>query len=158
MKTRTVNALALLTVACALTTVTLRASDPMGVYAVVERVVFEPSETEPQRIQVWGAFALSDRRSADTYQPAQSGYLYYTCPAGQATVCRNEWADIKSVAGKGLGIGFGGRYAPTGRVRKADEKPATPDVYPIRMGVIRMGGLHDQPAIIAQLKAALPRG
>lgn len=137
--------------------VLLPASDPMGVYAVVQKVVLEPNETEPVRVQVWGAFAVSDgKRDSDAYSPPQVGYLYYSCPAGQERTCRNEWADLKTVAGKGIGVGFGGRYVETGRVRKASETPASPDPYPIKMGVTRMASLHEQPAIIAQLKAALP--
>src|SRR5688572_27086158 len=31
-----------------------RASDPNGIYAFVDRVVVEPSEAAPERIQVWG--------------------------------------------------------------------------------------------------------
>ncbi|HET7221486.1 MAG TPA: hypothetical protein VFJ02_25695 [Vicinamibacterales bacterium] len=130
-------------------------SDPIGLYAVIDKVVLEPSESAPERIQIWGAFALSDAKSGDAYSTPQTGYLYYRCQAGQETTCRNEWADLKSVAGKGIGVGFGGRYTPTGRVRKASEKPAEADPYPIRMGVVRMGSLHDHPAIVAALKQAL---
>jgi hypothetical protein len=137
--------------------VALPASDPMGVYAVVQKVVLEPNEAEPLRIQVWGAFAVSDgKRDSDAYTAPQVGYLYYSCPSGQERTCRNEWSDLKTVAGKGVGVGFGGRYLAAGRVRKASEAPASPDPYPIKMGVTRMTSLHEQPAIIAQLKAALP--
>ena len=132
------------------------ASDPMGVYAIVQKVVLEPNESEPVRIQIWGAFALSDGQArSDIYGAPQVGYVYYSCPAGQERVCRNEWADLKSVAGKGVGVGFGGRYNPTGRVRKTAEQPAAPDVYPIKMGVVKMSGILEQPAVVAQLKAAL---
>lgn len=130
-------------------------SDPIGLYAVVDKVVLEPSDSAPERIQIWGAFALSDAKSGDAYAAPQAGYLYYRCPGGQESTCRNEWADLKSVAGKGVGVGFGGRYTPTGRVRKASDKPADPDPYPIRMGVVRMGSVHDQPAIVSALKQAL---
>jgi hypothetical protein len=133
------------------------ASDPMGVYAIVDKVVLEPTEAEPTRIQIWGAFALSDGKArADTYGAPQVGYIYYSCPAGQERACRNEWSDLKSMAGKGVGVGFGGRYIATGRVRKAAEQPASPDVYPIKMGVMKVSGVHGQPEIVAQLKAALP--
>ena len=40
---------------CALTTVTLRASDFVGVYTVVQKIVLEPGDTAPQRVQIWGA-------------------------------------------------------------------------------------------------------
>ena len=140
---------------CAMTAVTLRASDMVGVYTVIEKVVLEPSDAAPQRIQIWGAFALADQKSGSNYGPAQRGYLYYTCPAGQETACRKEWADLKTVAGKDIGVGFGARYKETGRVRKADEKPASPDAYPIERGVMRLSAGHDSLPVIDRIKAAL---
>jgi hypothetical protein len=136
-------------------TVTLVASDIVGIYTVVEKVVLEPSDAAPQRIQIWGAFALADGRSGSTYGPAERGYMYYTCPEGQETVCRREWADLKTVAGKDTGVGFGARYKEKGRVRKADEKPASPDVYPIERGIIRLFPGHDSLPVIDRLKTAL---
>src|SRR5436190_13672019 len=105
---------------CALAAVTLHASDMVGIYTVVEKVVLEPSDSAPQRIQIWGGFALADGKSGSTYLPAQRGYMYFTCPQGQETTCRNEWADLKSIAGKDLGVGFGARYKEKGTIRKAD--------------------------------------
>jgi hypothetical protein len=140
---------------CALTAVTLRASDFVGVYAVVEKVVLEPSEAAPQRIQIWGAFALSDQKSGSNYGPAQRGYLYYTCPAGQEAVCLREWNDLKAVAGKDTGVGFGQRYKETGRIRKADDRPASPDVYPIERGIVRLSAGHSSLPVIDRIKAAL---
>lgn len=154
MKTRTISVLAILSAAWALTAVTLRASDPAGVYAIVEKVVFEPAETGAQRVQIWGAFALSTGKMGNDYQAAQRGFLYYTCPKGQEDTCRNEWSDIKSVAGKSQPIAFGNRYKATGRIRKVDEKPASPDEYPIQAGVFKTPYPGQDP-IIAQLKAAL---
>jgi hypothetical protein len=136
-------------------TITLRASDPVGVYAVVQKVVLEPSDSQPQRIQVWGAFALSEAGNNDDYAAPQVGYVYYTCPQGQEQTCRNEWADIKSVAGKDAGVGFGGRRAGNGRVRKATEAPGAPDVYPIRMGVTKMSANTYHTGIVSKLKTAL---
>jgi hypothetical protein len=132
----------------------LAASDPVGVYAVVEKVVFEPSESAPERAQVWGAFAVADRTNNDDYKTAQRGYLYYSCPPNQARTCANEWADLKSVAGTGAGVGFGGRFLSSGRIRPASDKPSAPDVYPIRMGVMRMTGNDYHSRIVARLKAA----
>ena len=133
MMKRTIG-LAVGVVAMALTAV-LHASDMVGIYGVIEKVVIEPNDNAPQRIQIWGAFAMAEGRGS-TYGPAQRGYLYYTCPSGQDAVCRKEWADLKSVAGKGTAVGLGMRYKPTGRVRKVDEKVASPDPYPIQMGVL----------------------
>ena len=137
-----------------LAAIELWASDMVGVYAVVEKVVFEPNENAPQRIQIWGAFAVADRRNNNDYLPAQRGYLYYTVQPGKEEICRKEWADLKAVSGTGQGVGFGVRVNATNRVRQASDKIEAPNTYPIGIGVVKMGA-HRQPGIVTQLKEAL---
>ena len=129
-----------------------RASDPVGIYALIDKVVIE--EGNPQRVQVWGAFAIADGNRGDGYRTAQRGYLYYTLKPGQEDVCKKEWMDLKSVAGTGQGVGFGGRYDSNGRVRNPDEKAAAPDTYPLgfSMGVVKMGSRHNQPQVFTELR------
>ena len=141
--------------ACVLAAATLRASDFVGVYAVVEKVVLEPNDKAPERIQIRGAFALSDGKRGSGYGAAQRGYLYYSCPAAQRELCRREWADLQSVAGTNTGVGFGGRFVETGRIRKADETPASPDIYPIERGVVRLSAGHESLSVIERIKAVL---
>lgn len=155
MVKRMLGGFAVVGVITALATDVLRASDPIGVYAIVDRVVVEPSSGAPQRVQIWGAFALAQPDNPDDYGRAQRGYLYFSCPQGQAEVCRSEWSDVQSVAGKSIGIGFGARRLNNGRVRRADEKPSSPDEYPIRMGVVRVTGRPGQNETVAKLEAAL---
>jgi len=131
--------------AAALVTVTLHASDPLGVYCVVNKVVMAPDEAQPNTIQIWGACSVAvggmqEDRTYQTpwYSDPQAGYLYYTAPAGKQEQAIREWKDIKSVAGTGEVVAFGGRYARNGRVRYADDKPGAPDIYPIQMGVVKM--------------------
>jgi hypothetical protein len=90
------------------------ASGPLGIYGIVEKVVFEPSEASPERIQVWGAFAYVD--GAGTSATAQTskaarGYLYFRLPDlrddSYLANVKREWADLKSVAGTGQAVGFG---------------------------------------------------
>lgn len=139
-------------------TVLLQASDMVGVYGVVEKVAMEPNEKAPERIQIWGAFALAEGRGS-TYGTAQRGYLYYSCPSGQESICRKEWSDLKSIAGKNTAAGFGMRYKPAGRIRKADEKVASSDPYPIGMGVILVDNGVDRGSdtmkVIDALKTAV---
>src|SRR2546425_11310795 len=52
------------------------ASDPVGIYALVEKVVLEPNQANPERIQLWGAFAIAEGYGY-TYKNAERGYLYY---------------------------------------------------------------------------------
>ena len=132
-------------------------SDWIGVYARIDKVVFEPSATAPERIQIWGAFAIAGKQDRNSYQPAERGYLYYSLKPGKEDVCRKEWADLKSVAGADEVIGFGSRDLPPGRIRKADAKPADPDVYPVSFGLVRMSNRGTDYAPIRELRS-LPKG
>ena len=87
----------------------LMASGPLGIYGIVEKVAFEPNETAPERIQVWGAFAYVEGASAQglTVTAAKRGYLYFRMNPSQADAIRKEWADLKAVAGTAQAIGFG---------------------------------------------------
>lgn len=131
-------------------------SDWTGVYARVDRVVFEPSESAAQRIQIWGAFALAVRQSGSAYAPAQRGYLYFSIVPGKEETCRKEWADLKKLAGSGEIVGFGARHLDS-RLRKADEKPSSPDSYPVSSGLVRMNSRSTDYAPIKELRS-LPRG
>ena len=99
------------------------ASDPVGIYALVDRVVLEPNDTAPERIQIWGAFSLATGRG-EAYGTPVRGYMYYALDKNQPDASRREFADLKRVAGTSQCVGFGGRYIPTGRIRKPEEKPA----------------------------------
>jgi hypothetical protein len=92
----------------------VRASDPTGIYAYVDRVVFEPSDAAPDRIQVWGGFALAKKTSnrLEYHDPAR-GYMYFKLRSGDEEVCKKEWADLKSVAGKQQIVAFGSRDTRT---------------------------------------------
>jgi hypothetical protein len=111
------------------------ASDPMGVYCIVDKVVLEPAE-RPDRAQVWGTCALANTNDWYFQAPAK-GYFYFAAPAGQEDRARAEWADLKSVAGTGQAVGFARRYRAVGRFRPATEQPTKPEDYPLHTGVIK---------------------
>ena len=131
-------------------------SDPTGIYARVDKVVLEPNPTTPERIQIWGAFALATKENRNTYDPAQRGYLYFSCKPGQVEICRKEWADLKEIAGTGQVVGFGSRQQSRPRVRKADEKVADPNEYPVNFGLVKMGDRHSNYEPVRELKS-LPK-
>ena len=95
----------------------LSASGPLGIYGIIEKVVLEPNDTTPERIQVWGAFAYVDGadNESTTISAARKGYMYFrlpdviegVTPATRVQTIRNEWADLKAVAGSGQAVGFG---------------------------------------------------
>lgn len=110
---------------------TLGASDRNGIYALVDRVVFEPDAENPRRMQVWGAFSLSAERNL--YRPPVRGYLYFALDEGldqrDSALCLREWSDLARVAGKGQCVTLGQRYRPLGTVRKPGAGPVKPDTY-----------------------------
>jgi hypothetical protein len=118
----------------------VRASDPVGIYAYVDRVVLEPSDTAPERIQVWGGFALAkDTPTRMEYHNAEAGYLYFKLRPGDEEICKKEWADLKSVAGKQQIVAFGSRDTnPPPTIRKTSAKPENPDVYPKGWGMTKV--------------------
>jgi hypothetical protein len=162
-------------------------SGPIGIYAIVEKVVLEPSEASPERIQVWGAFsyvegAMPDRTLVIT--GAERGYLYFKLPASvsnetsesDAATIRNEWRDLKAVAGTGQAIGFGRwpggvRQSPPSvilprelrgteadyRVRPATEKPGSPAPYLTNSGIVKLSDHAGHERIIKHLRDALKR-
>jgi hypothetical protein len=116
---------------------TAQASDPVGLYGIIDRVVLEPSDEKPERVQLWGSFSLSEGRG-NTYAAPVAGYLYYTLNPQKPDAARKEWTDLKALAGKVEVIGFASRWEEKGKVRKADEKPTLPDVYPVAFGLQKM--------------------
>lgn len=173
----------------------LTASGPLGIYGIVEKVVLEPNEQAPERVQVWGAFAYVDGAAGQslTVSTAKRGYLYFRLPTAadgvtvrsQVKVIKNEWADLKAVAGTGQAIGFGQwgyigafpglqpdtrgnmppyilEHAPGNpqadlRVRPASEAPGSPALYQTNAGIVKLreGGSHAE--IVKQLQDALKR-
>jgi hypothetical protein len=129
-----------------------RASDPVGVYAFVDKVVLEPSEGQAERIQIWGGFALAEGYG-ETYAPAKRGYMYFTVKPGQEDICRKEWSDLKTLAGSDQFVAFASRHKVKGTVRKASDKPEKPDVYPTGFGLTKIKQ-RDYPPIndLAALK------
>ena len=115
----------------------VRASDPIGVFAKIDKVVLEPNDSSPERIQLWGAFCVADPKDRNSYLPPQKGYLYYKLPAEKSETASKEWNDLKATAGSGDVIGFGSRHATHPKVRSAQDKPENPDVYSIGFGLIK---------------------
>jgi hypothetical protein len=149
----------------------LSASGLLGIYGIVEKVIFEPSEKSPERIQIWGAFSFVNGgvEGSGTSKP-QRGYLYFTLPFSSSIdqlAAKTEWTDLKTVAGTGQAIGFGSWFygGPFGgfeqrtgadvRVRPESEKPANPAIYNTDAGIIKLTEQGSRADIVKQLKAVL---
>src|SRR5438128_5582903 len=120
----------------------LIASGPVGIYAIIEKVIFEPSEQAPERIQIWGAFAVVDgglTQPGATSKPLR-GYLYFKLPDGSAqAAAKTEWTDLKTVAGTGQAIGFG-NWGFVGGVQDFGSRPTSSSGIPYFLELYPGGG------------------
>lgn len=126
------------------------ASGPIAVYALVDKVSFEPDAEKPVRILISGVFITSTDQRSDAYSEPQRGYLYCGMMRGNEDLARREWNDLKSIAGSRQVVGLGSSWFSKVRVRKADEKPQNPDEYPMGNGLVRVNA--DQPRAKALLE------
>src|SRR6202030_3716418 len=53
-----------------------RASDPIGGYLIVDKVILAPADS-PTTIQIWGSFVLAKEVGGRAYGNPECGYLYY---------------------------------------------------------------------------------
>jgi hypothetical protein len=120
-----------------------------SMYAIVEKVVLEPSDERPERMQVWGTFAfvvehLDTPNAPLEVSKAAHGYMYFRLPpAPSAAVLEratSEWHSVKAAAGAQRVIGFGGwcggdlsdvdpRASKYIRVRPIAEAVVNPEEY-----------------------------
>jgi hypothetical protein len=128
------------------------ASGPIGVYALVDKVAFEPNADKPERIRISGVFsvAMETPDNSTVYSAPHRGYLYFGLPRGNEVLARREWADLKSVAGTRQVVAFGSSWGPKVRVRKPDDEAKAPDDHPIANGVVKINS--DQPSAKALLE------
>jgi hypothetical protein len=122
------------------------ASGPIAVYALVDRVAFEPSSEKPERIRISGVFSTA-KEQFNEYLPPQRGYLYFRLPRENEELARREWADLKSVAGTRQVVGLGSSWHAT--VHVTTPNATSPAEYPMGNGLVKINS--DQPRARALL-------
>ena len=98
----------------------------------------------------WGVFSLANPNDRNSYRPAARGYLYLKIERNPEAT-RNEWNDLKQVAGSGEVVAFLGRFSPGPRLRRPEEKPDEPDPYMLNIGVTKVRSRTDYPPVRALL-------
>ncbi|HWB82884.1 MAG TPA: hypothetical protein VG675_02005 [Bryobacteraceae bacterium] len=127
------------------------ASGPIAVYALVDKVAFEPGSGKPERIRISGVFITAERTPDNSiaYSAPQRGYFYFELPKSHEELALREWADLKSVAGTRQVVGFGSAWYSQLHVKKPDEEAKAPVAYPLGNGMIKVN--PDQPRASALL-------
>jgi len=151
----------------AISTTSLRGTDP-SIYAMVERVVFEPNDAAPRRVLIWGAFANID----GNLSKAERGYLYFFTDGfpnktdGGPPEVVGEGKAIKGAAGSRDAVAFSRWYYIVQRgddpkdygrirVRPISELPSNPDPYQIIAGTVKVTAGGDRGVIVRLLRDAL---
>jgi hypothetical protein len=145
---KTIKLLVKIPLLCAVSVVWAHASDPMAIYARVDKVVLEPNPDLPDTIQVLGVFSMAKPNDRTDFLPPARGYLYFKL-TGNDQRARKEWADLKQVAGTGQIISFGNRYQMKARLRKPEERLENPDPYVVSIGLAKVRSDTQYPPVRA---------
>jgi hypothetical protein len=124
------------------------ASGPIAVYALIDKVTFQPNADQPQRILISGVF-ITVENARNGYSDPQRGYLCFSLPAQNPELALREWSDLKSVAGTRQVVTFGSGWKAKVRIRKSAEALNDPDEYTLNFGVKKMNA--DAPSAKALL-------
>lgn len=85
----------------------LEAGGPPPMYVVVDKVVLEPNDKTPTRIQIHGSFLRTQNGSAHEFAKPTKGFMYLTAKAGNEAECRKEWFLWQQAAGTGKAVMVG---------------------------------------------------
>lgn len=79
------------------------------IYALIEKVVLEPNDAAPERMQIWGAFAFAPPGNWKPQNEPRRGYFYFRLPSSEkvARAARSEWAELQALSGSGQAVEFG---------------------------------------------------
>jgi hypothetical protein len=139
----------------------------IGIYGIVNKVVLEPDENAPERIQIWGLFAVPVPISSGLYRAPRRGILYFSLPSDKKKIAIKEWAELKRLAGSGQILGFAEYWVPNPNdpqgnphtslvVHVHEDVPlGSPDPYPLGIGVLKIDEHKPEDyekKIITQLK------
>ena len=120
-----------------------------GIYAIVDQVTFEPNDNSPNFVRISGVFVVPVPMSSGFYRRPQKGYLYFRIAPGTEQATRRDWSELRAVAGSGKVVAFGEYWVanpddPRGNPHHslevtvhAEGESATPEVYPISVGVMK---------------------
>jgi hypothetical protein len=145
----------------------------IGIYGIVDKVVCEPSESSPERIQVWGLFVVPVPISSGLYKAPERGVLYFGIPADRKEIAKKEWVELKRLAGTGQILGFSEYWVPNPSDPQGNPHTSLvvqvhkngplglPDAYPLGIGVLKIDDGHKpedyERRIITQLRKSLTR-
>ena len=155
------------------TTSVIAKNATIGIYAVIDKVTFEPGDSSPAFVRIAGVFVVPVPMSSGKYGSPQRGYLYFRIPPGREVQALKDWKELNVLAGTGRVVGFADYWVPNPSDPQgnphhslevsvhADGEAASPEVYPLPhpKGIVKAGGNEDLQFenIVAQLQKASHR-
>ncbi len=128
------------------------ASDPSGIYALLEKVVFLPDDAKPERVELHGAFAIAAGQHGDYYTSPRWGRVVLRAPDKKTDDCIAQWRDLARVAGTRQVVAFSSRYSQQDvRILGPDETAGAPGVQGMDFGVNKVNGSRWGSALGLQL-------
>jgi len=115
------------------------ASSPFETYVVPTKVELSPSDPAATHVVIHGAFFQLASTTDMKYGDPKCGYMTFDCVAGQETMCRMQWKELrdwKQTPGLSLCAGFGMRdVASNAPVHPEGEPLGKPDLWDLGMGI-----------------------
>jgi hypothetical protein len=84
-------------------------SDPVGVFAVIDKVVLKPNAEQPTECELHGAFAVAEGRHGQYYRAPRWGVLRFG-PGSKPDEAARQWRELQGKAGSGEVLAFSSRY------------------------------------------------
>jgi hypothetical protein len=137
------------------------ASDPSGVYALIDQVALEPGDGPPTRVRLSGLFCVADGKRGSAYRTPRLGSIVYSLSPGEGEKQTGERArieELRAVAGTGKVVAFGSRWKSLDlRVTPRGEAVERPPVFDQGIGVSvienarygAIGMLRSMPRIVS---------
>ena len=121
-------------------------SDPIGVFALLDKVVMKPNAEQPNEVELHGAFAVAEGSRGDYYRAPRRGVLRFTAgkkPEEAAT----QWRELQKHAGTGICVALSSRWeqhVPQNplRVAAAGEPALAPVPFGPALGVTVVQNVH----------------
>jgi hypothetical protein len=88
-------------------------SDPVGVFAVIDKVVLKPNAEKPTECELHGAFAVAEGRHGEYYRSPRRGVLRFG-PGAKPDEAARQWRELQQKAGSGEVIAFSSRWEQFG--------------------------------------------
>ena len=86
------------------------ASDPAGVYAILDEVTIEPGGDGPAVLRASGLFCVANGRYGGEYHAPRPGSIAVTIAGTSAERVAQQMNDLRAAAGTGKVVAFGGRH------------------------------------------------